>query len=122
MNAALAVAMLRHQEALSVPDGGPARAMGWAEWPARLQLLRPGRSRDLLRSGAELWLDGGHNPARSGRVADFFRAIPLADRPFHIVFGLLADRDPPACSAVSPAAPRPPHGPGPGTRITRRPS
>lgn len=90
MNAALAVAMLRHQRALDLPDSALRAAMGWAEWPARLQLLAPGPVRDLLPAGAELWLDGAHNPAAARAVADHFRGI---DRPFHLIFGLLANKD-----------------------------
>jgi dihydrofolate synthase/folylpolyglutamate synthase len=96
MNAALAVAMLRHQDALSVPAAALRCALEWAEWPARLQLLSPGPLADLLPRGAELWLDGAHNASAVQAVADFFRASRFADRPFHIVFGLLGDRDPPS--------------------------
>jgi dihydrofolate synthase / folylpolyglutamate synthase len=66
--------------------------MGWAEWPARLQMLAPGPVRDLLPAGAELWLDGAHNPAAARAVADHFRGT---DRPFHLIFGLLANKDAP---------------------------
>jgi dihydrofolate synthase/folylpolyglutamate synthase len=90
MNAALAVAMLRHQQAPAIADGPLRAAMGWAEWPARLQLLSPGPVRDMLPAGAELWLDGAHNPAASRAVADHFRG---AERPFHLIFGLLANKD-----------------------------
>jgi dihydrofolate synthase/folylpolyglutamate synthase len=90
MNAALAVAMLRHQQALTIADGPLRAAMGWAEWPARLQLLSAGPVRDMLPAGAELWLDGAHNPAAARAVADHFRG---ADRPFHLIFGLLANKD-----------------------------
>jgi dihydrofolate synthase/folylpolyglutamate synthase len=90
MNAALAVAMLRHQRALDIPDSALRAAMGWAEWPARLQPLSPGPVRDLLPAGAALWLDGAHNPAAARAVADHFRGI---DRPFHLIFGLLANKD-----------------------------
>src|SRR3954467_8156115 len=38
-NAALAVAMLRHQQEVVVGEPASRAAMGWAEWPARLQLL-----------------------------------------------------------------------------------
>jgi dihydrofolate synthase/folylpolyglutamate synthase len=92
MNASLAVAMLRHQQALDIPDSALRAAMGWAEWPARLQMLAPGPLRDLLPASAELWLDGAHNPAASRAVADHFRG---ADRPFHLIFGLLANKDAP---------------------------
>jgi dihydrofolate synthase/folylpolyglutamate synthase len=90
MNAALAVAMLRHQQALDIPDAALRAAMGWAEWPARLQMLAPGPLRDILPAGAELWLDGAHNPAASRAVADHFRGT---DHPFHLIFGLLANKD-----------------------------
>jgi dihydrofolate synthase/folylpolyglutamate synthase len=90
MNAALAVAMLRHQRALDIPDSALRAAMGWAEWPARLQPLSPGPVRNLLPAGASLWLDGAHNPAAARAVADHFRGI---DRPFHLIFGLLANKD-----------------------------
>ncbi|HEX8191986.1 MAG TPA: folylpolyglutamate synthase/dihydrofolate synthase family protein [Allosphingosinicella sp.] len=93
MNAALAVAMLRHQRALRIPDVALKAAMGWADWPARLQRLAAGPLHALLPGEAELWLDGGHNPAAARAVADFFRAYVPADRPFHIVFGLLANKD-----------------------------
>jgi dihydrofolate synthase/folylpolyglutamate synthase len=92
-NAALAVAMLRHQRALAVPDSALKAAMGWAEWPARLQQLAPGPLRHLLPRQAELWLDGGHNPAAARAVADHFRAHVPADRPFHLILGLLANKD-----------------------------
>jgi len=93
MNAALAIAMLRHQSALRVPEAALKAAMGWADWPARLQRLAAGPLHALLPREAELWLDGGHNPAAARAVADFFRVQVPADRPFHIVFGLLANKE-----------------------------
>jgi dihydrofolate synthase/folylpolyglutamate synthase len=93
MNAGLAIAMLRHQEAVHVPEPALRAAMGWAEWPGRLQQLGPGPVAALLPPGAELWLDGGHNPAAARAIADHFRAHVPAGRPFHLVFGLLANKD-----------------------------
>jgi len=93
MNAALAVAMIRHQSAVTVRESALKAAMGWAEWPARLQRLSKGPLHDLLPPGSELWLDGGHNPAAARAVADFFRAYVPAERPFHIIFGLLENKD-----------------------------
>jgi dihydrofolate synthase/folylpolyglutamate synthase len=94
-NAALAVAMLRHQTRLAIPEAALRAAMGWAEWPARLQPLGPGPVRDLLPKEAELWLDGAHNPAAARAVADHFRAAVPPGRPFHMIFGLLANKDAP---------------------------
>jgi dihydrofolate synthase/folylpolyglutamate synthase len=91
-NAGLAVAMLRHQSALHVPESALKAAMGWADWPARLQRLAAGPVHDLLPPGAELWLDGGHNPAAAQAVAEHFRAHLPADRPLHLVLGLLSNK------------------------------
>lgn len=93
MNAALAIAMLRHQVPLRIRESALRAAMGWAEWPARLQRLVRGPLHDLLPDGSELWLDGGHNPAAARAIADFFRGHVPADRPFHIIFGLLENKD-----------------------------
>jgi dihydrofolate synthase/folylpolyglutamate synthase len=93
MNAALAVAMLRTQRTLAVREPALRAAIGWADWPGRLQRLGPGPLADRLPAGSELWLDGGHNPAAARAVADFFRGHVPSDRPFHIVLGLLANKD-----------------------------
>jgi dihydrofolate synthase/folylpolyglutamate synthase len=93
LNAGLAMAMLRHQSVLDIGDAALRAAMGWAEWPARLQRLGAGPLHDLLPAGSELWLDGGHNPAAARAIADYFRAYVPAGRPFHIVFGLLENKD-----------------------------
>ena len=92
-NAGLALAMLRHQTALAIPPAALRAAMGWAHWPARLQRLESGTLLDLLPPGAELWLDGGHNPAAARAIADHFRLRIGRDRPFHIILGLLANKD-----------------------------
>jgi dihydrofolate synthase/folylpolyglutamate synthase len=94
-NAALAVAMLRHQRKVNVGEPALRAAMGWAEWPARLQKLGEGELKSRLPAGSELWLDGGHNPAAARAVADFFRGHVEPERPFHLVFGLLANKDAP---------------------------
>jgi dihydrofolate synthase/folylpolyglutamate synthase len=93
-NAALAVAMLRHQRVLETSPDALSAAMGGAQWPGRLQNLLPGPVRDLLPGGAELWIDGAHNPAAAHALAEFLRGHVPAERPLHLVFGLLRDRDP----------------------------
>lgn len=93
VNAALAVAVLRHQQAIAIPPAALRAGVGWAEWPARLQRLAPGPLAGRLPGGAELWLDGGHNPAAARALADHFRGHVPAGQPFHIVLGLLANKD-----------------------------
>jgi dihydrofolate synthase/folylpolyglutamate synthase len=72
MNAGLAVAALR-AAGLKVPDNIISKGLVGAKWPARLQLLRRGPIMDLARArygaGAEVWLDGGHNPHAARAVA-----------------------------------------------------
>jgi dihydrofolate synthase/folylpolyglutamate synthase len=67
--------------------------MGWADWPGRLQQLTAGPLVDGLPKGAELWIDGGHNPSGARCVADFFRGHLGSGRPFHLIAGILANKD-----------------------------
>lgn len=91
-NLALAVAMLRHQQVLAVPDAALAQASRNARWPARMQRLSPGPLLDLLPDGSALWLDGGHNPAAAEAVS--FTVAQLAEgRPVRLVLGMLANKD-----------------------------
>ncbi len=87
-NAGLAVALLR---AAGVPVPTAAfGAVARAEWPARLQRLQ-GRLADLV-PGAELWLDGGHNPAAGVALAAHI-AEAWGDRPLHLVVGMKQSKD-----------------------------
>ena len=92
-NAGLAIAMLRMQDVVPVNDGALRAGMGWAEWPARLQRLDAGPLTARLPADAELWIDGGHNPAAGKAIAAHFNGAMLADRPFYIVAGMLAAKD-----------------------------
>ncbi|MEO6718671.1 MAG: bifunctional folylpolyglutamate synthase/dihydrofolate synthase [Novosphingobium sp.] len=86
-NAALAVAMLRHQDELKVSPEAIAAGIRDARWPARLQQLGPGPLTDML-PGRTVWLDGTHN-------ADAARAVAsaMADKaPFDLIFGLTRNR------------------------------
>lgn len=91
-NAALAIAMLRAQDMLTVPDSALRSAMGWAQWPARLQRLLAGPLVDRLPPASELWLDGGHNAA-AGRALAAFVAEAQPPLPLHLITGMLATKD-----------------------------
>lgn len=90
LNAGLAVAILRHQNRLRVPVSALSAAMGWADWPARLQHLAPGP----LIGEREVWLDGGHNPSAARQVASFAKRAFADGKPLHLVFASLASKDP----------------------------
>ena len=93
LNAALAFAMLRHQDAMTVPEAALRAATISAVWPARLQRLAGGPLNDLLPAGSALWLDGGHNPAAGESIAAHLRASHEAGRPLQIVLGMLENKD-----------------------------
>jgi len=90
-NAALAIAMMRHQDALQISEAAFRAAMGWAQWPARLQKLDPGPLTALLPE-AEIWLDGGHNSNAGEALADYFQNSGRGQ--IHLVIGMLANKDP----------------------------
>ena len=90
MNAALAVAILRHQDALSVPPAALAAAMNGADWPARMQRLSPGP----LAGAREVWLDGGHNPSAARQIASFAKRQFTDGKPLHMIFASLTTKDP----------------------------
>lgn len=91
MNAALAIAMIRHQDKLRVPSSALTASMGWAEWPARLQRLATGP----LVGTREVWLDGGHNPSAARQVAGWVKHAFGDGKPLHMIFASLASKDPP---------------------------
>ena len=94
MNAALATAILRHQDKLDVPAGAIDAAMDGADWPARLQRLGPGPLTDILPDGSELWIDGGHNPSAARAVASFARRHFAPNLPLILIFASLASKNP----------------------------
>ena len=91
-NLALAIAMLRHQDAVPVPEAAMRAAADWAQWPARMQRLGAGPLHDRLPEGGELWLDGAHNPSAAKPVARALRDV-AAGRPVTLMLGMLANKD-----------------------------
>ena len=91
-NLALAMAMLRHQQALTIPEAALARAAQDARWPARMQRLSSGPLLDILPPGSALWLDGGHNEAAATAVGAALREAAQG-RPAHLILGMLANKD-----------------------------
>jgi dihydrofolate synthase / folylpolyglutamate synthase len=97
-NAGVAIAALRH--------AGRGKLLGWGqeaaverglatvEWPGRLQRLHKGPLVEAAPKGAEVWLDGGHNPhgaeAVSRAMADMEEH---GERPLYLICGMLANKD-----------------------------
>lgn len=89
-NAALAVAMLRHQDVVPVSDTAMAVGISSATWSARLQRLADGP----LTQGQDIWLDGGHNLNAGEALAAHFNDLP--DNSLHLVIGMLSNKSPDA--------------------------
>ncbi|MEO1911407.1 MAG: folylpolyglutamate synthase/dihydrofolate synthase family protein [Paracoccus sp. (in: a-proteobacteria)] len=87
-NAGTALAALRQ---LGATDEMALAAVTQAEWPARMQQLHRGPLVDLAGPDAQLWLDGGHNPAGGEAVAATLASMP--PRPTHLVCGMLNTKD-----------------------------
>lgn len=101
-NLALAIATLRHQRALAIPDSAFATAATAARWPARMQRLTPGPLHARLPAGAEIWLDGGHNEAAAQSVSATLAQVANG-RPAHLILGMLSNKD--ATGLLAPFAP-----------------
>lgn len=86
VNAGTAIAALRH---LGAPQAEAEAAMA-AEWPARMQRLANGPLVEAARP-AQLWLDGGHNPAAGEALAATLATMPGPR--WHLVCGMLNTKD-----------------------------
>lgn len=87
MNAGAAIAALR---ILNCDEAACEAAVTNAYWPARMEHLTTGKLVELA-APADLWLDGGHNPAAGRALAATLRAQP--PRPTHLICGMLNTKD-----------------------------
>ena len=72
-----------------------ARGVSGASWPARFQRLTKGPLAEMARArGADLWLDGGHNPHAGRALAEAAsRLVDRDPRPLVLVTGMFARKD-----------------------------
>jgi dihydrofolate synthase / folylpolyglutamate synthase len=93
-NAATAIAALRHAKKGWAREPAVEQGLRSVEWPARLQRLTKGPLIALAPKGAEVWLDGGHNPhaahAVARAMADFEER---AEKPLYLICGMLKTKD-----------------------------
>ena len=91
VNAGCAAAALRilKQEghAIAASVGGVSSD----DWPARMQRVRD-CDLSVHAPEAEIWLDGGHNPAAGHALAKTLEEMP--GRPTHLVCGMMNSKDP----------------------------
>ena len=73
-NAALAGLAMRTLKQPTIPESAIWEGAQSAVWPARMQKLAPGPVTEMA-GGAELWLDGGHNPHAATAIAELLREM-----------------------------------------------
>ncbi|MCO5072403.1 MAG: bifunctional folylpolyglutamate synthase/dihydrofolate synthase [Rhizobiaceae bacterium] len=92
-NAAAAIAGVRaagFEVSLETAD----RAVQNVSWPGRMQRLTTGKLVDLAPDGAEIWLDGGHNPGAGAAVAEAMAEQEERNpRPLVLVSGMINTKD-----------------------------
>ncbi len=93
-NAGTAIAAVR-ASGLDVSTAAIETGLETVDWPARLQRLTHGAVVAAAPQGAEVWLDGGHNPGAGEVVASAMADLEerLA-RPLFLVTGMLSTKDP----------------------------
>ncbi len=94
-NAGLAIAALMALNHPRIDAAAIARGVAGASWPGRMQRLTGGPlGAHAELEGADLWLDGGHNPHAARALADALAALSARDgRPVALVVGMLANKD-----------------------------
>ncbi len=71
------------------------KAMATVEWPGRLQKLSDGRLMASAPGGAEIWVDGGHNPGAGEVIAEAMANFEERQpRPLFLIIGMINTKDP----------------------------
>ena len=92
-NAGAAIATLRRAK-LGLPRAAFETGLFTVDWPARLQPLSSGALFARLPQ-AEIWLDGGHNPAAGLAIAEAMADLEeRAPKPLVLISGMLNTKDP----------------------------
>lgn len=92
MNSGLAIAVARHfgVDAQAISEG-----LSKAVWRARMQPLKQGALVDIAaEDGAEVWLDGGHNPHAAQALSNHMASLEArSPRPLVLIMGILANKN-----------------------------
>jgi dihydrofolate synthase/folylpolyglutamate synthase len=94
-NAGLAIAAALAFGGPMADEAAIARGISGAVWPARMQRLSRGPYGEKAAArGADLWLDGTHNPHGARALAQALEALVSRDgRPLVLVTGILGNKD-----------------------------
>ena len=93
-NAGTAVAAARELRGFDIDQRAIECGLLDVRWPARMQRLDTGPLPLLLKSDAELWLDGGHNPAAGQVLAQTLADIEeKSSKPLYLIVGMMGLKD-----------------------------
>jgi dihydrofolate synthase/folylpolyglutamate synthase len=92
-NAAAAIAGVK-AAGFIVPMQAVEEAMTTVDWPGRMQRLTSGRLVELAPAGAEIWIDGGHNPGAGAVIAEALgEQEERFARPLFLICGMISTKD-----------------------------
>ncbi|NUS20792.1 MAG: bifunctional folylpolyglutamate synthase/dihydrofolate synthase [Mesorhizobium sp.] len=92
-NAAAAIAAVK-AAGFEISHRATEKAMTHVAWPARMQKLTQGKLVDLAPKGAEIWLDGGHNPGAGIVIAEALAEQEEKNpRPLVLISGMINTKD-----------------------------
>jgi dihydrofolate synthase/folylpolyglutamate synthase len=92
-NAAAAIAAVK-AAGFEISHRAAEKAMTNAAWPGRMQKLPQGRLTELAPKGAEIWLDGGHNPGAGVVIAEALAEREEKNpRPLFLISGMINTKD-----------------------------
>lgn len=91
---AAALALSGRAPHLDIKEAAIERGLRTVVWPARMQRLTSGPLPQLAGQDAELWLDGGHNPAAGEVIADTLAGFEdKSPKPVFLVLGMMGQKD-----------------------------
>ncbi|GAA2838513.1 dihydrofolate synthase/folylpolyglutamate synthase [Aminobacter aminovorans] len=92
-NAAAAIAAVK-AAGFPVNERTADKAMASVTWPGRMQRLPQGALSELAPKGAEVWVDGGHNPGAGTVVAEALtEQEEKFSRPLFLISGMINTKD-----------------------------
>jgi dihydrofolate synthase/folylpolyglutamate synthase len=94
-NAGLAIAAVLAHGDPRIDEAAISRGVAGAVWPGRMQRLTVGPLAEMARGrGADLWLDGAHNPHAGRALARTCARLTARDgRPVVLIVGMLGRKD-----------------------------
>ncbi|MDF1776477.1 MAG: bifunctional folylpolyglutamate synthase/dihydrofolate synthase [Rhizobiaceae bacterium] len=93
-NAAAAIRALK-AAGFDLPVQHIEQGLQSAEWSGRMQHVSSGPIMDQAPEGAEIWIDGGHNPAAGQVIAEMLaEQEEKRPRPLFLISGMINTKDP----------------------------